>query len=91
MQTQSSSKFVSESSTNPIYTNSKRRNRRRSKPRVELFSIVEIPIVTMADNRTLEEMLQAPTECYGDAIVVPYILAENFEIRTGLLSLIQGN
>nr|GEU32434.1 reverse transcriptase domain-containing protein [Tanacetum cinerariifolium] len=39
----------------------------------------------------MEEMLQAPMEGYGDAIVVPDILAENFEIRTGLLSLIQAN
>nr|GFB01339.1 reverse transcriptase domain-containing protein [Tanacetum cinerariifolium] len=45
----------------------------------------------MADNRTMEEMLQAPMEGYGDAIVVPDILAENFEIRTRLLSLIQAN
>nr|GEX63646.1 hypothetical protein [Tanacetum cinerariifolium] len=45
----------------------------------------------MADNLTMEEMLQAPTEGYGDAIVVPNILAENFEIRTRLLSLIQTN
>nr|GEX34474.1 retrovirus-related Pol polyprotein from transposon TNT 1-94 [Tanacetum cinerariifolium] len=45
----------------------------------------------MADNRTMEEMLQAPTKGYGDAIVVPDILEENFEIRTGLLSLIQAN
>nr|GEY21775.1 reverse transcriptase domain-containing protein [Tanacetum cinerariifolium] len=88
MQTRSSSKFVSESSSNPISTNSKHRNRRRSKPRVEPFSI---PIVTMADNRTMKEMLQAPTKGYGDAIVVPDILAENFEIKTGLLSLIQAN
>nr|GEV42910.1 reverse transcriptase domain-containing protein [Tanacetum cinerariifolium]GEV83382.1 reverse transcriptase domain-containing protein [Tanacetum cinerariifolium] len=66
MQTRSSSKFVSESSSNPISTNLKHRNRRRSKPRVESFSI---PIVTMADNRTMEEILQAPTEGYGDAIV----------------------
>nr|GEZ48101.1 hypothetical protein [Tanacetum cinerariifolium] len=48
-------------------------------------------IVTMVDNRTTEEMLQAPTEGYGDAIVVPDILADNFEIRTGLLSLIEAN
>nr|GEZ23248.1 reverse transcriptase domain-containing protein [Tanacetum cinerariifolium] len=59
MQTQSSSKIISESSSNPISTNSKHRNRRCSKPRVEPFSI---PIVTMANNRTMEEMLQAPTE-----------------------------
>nr|GEY70107.1 reverse transcriptase domain-containing protein [Tanacetum cinerariifolium] len=45
----------------------------------------------MADNPTMEEMLQAPREGYGDAIVVPDIVAENFEIRTGLLSLIQEN
>nr|GFC15589.1 reverse transcriptase domain-containing protein [Tanacetum cinerariifolium] len=45
----------------------------------------------MADNRTMEEMLKAPTEGYGDAIVVPDILAENFEIKTDLLSLIQAN
>nr|GEU82072.1 reverse transcriptase domain-containing protein [Tanacetum cinerariifolium] len=45
----------------------------------------------MADNRTMEEMLQEPIEGYGDAIVVPDILAENFEIKTGLLSLIQAN
>nr|GEX02567.1 reverse transcriptase domain-containing protein [Tanacetum cinerariifolium] len=88
MQTRSSSKFVSESSSNLISTKLKHRNRRRSKPRVEPFSI---PIVTMADNRTMEEILQAPTEGYGDAIVVPDILAENFEIKTGLLSLIQAN
>nr|GEW45474.1 hypothetical protein [Tanacetum cinerariifolium] len=91
MQTRSSSKFVSESSTNLMSTNSKHRNRRRSKPRVEPFSIVEIPIVTMANNRTMEEMLQAPTERYGDAIVVPDILVENFVFRTWLLSLIQAN
>nr|GEV38767.1 reverse transcriptase domain-containing protein [Tanacetum cinerariifolium] len=45
----------------------------------------------MADNRTMEEILQAPTKGYGDAIVVPDIIAENFEIRIGLLSLIQAN
>nr|GEX73020.1 hypothetical protein [Tanacetum cinerariifolium] len=67
MQTRSSSKFVSEYSSNPISTNTKHRNQRRSKPRVEPF---HIPIVMMADNRTMEEMLQAPTEGYGDAIVV---------------------
>nr|GEX08439.1 retrovirus-related Pol polyprotein from transposon TNT 1-94 [Tanacetum cinerariifolium] len=66
MQTRSSSKFISESSSNPISINSKHRNQRHSKPRVEPFSI---PIVTMADNRTMEEMLQAPTEGYGDAVV----------------------
>nr|GEZ01509.1 hypothetical protein [Tanacetum cinerariifolium] len=38
----------------------------------------------MAD-RTMEELLQAPTEWYGEAIVIPEILAKNFEIKTNLL------
>nr|GEY09067.1 reverse transcriptase domain-containing protein [Tanacetum cinerariifolium] len=38
----------------------------------------------MAD-RTMEELLQAPTEGYGEAIVIPKILAENFETKTNLL------
>nr|GEX07137.1 DNA-directed DNA polymerase [Tanacetum cinerariifolium] len=44
----------------------------------------------MAD-RTMEELLQAPTEGYGEAIVIPEILVENFEIKTNLLQLIQTN
>ncbi|GJT45004.1 hypothetical protein Tco_0953719 [Tanacetum coccineum] len=31
-------------------------------------NLVELPIVTMADNRTMAELLQAPTEGYEDAI-----------------------
>nr|GEZ60290.1 ribonuclease H-like domain-containing protein [Tanacetum cinerariifolium] len=76
------------SSSNPISTNSKHRNRIRLKPRVEPFSIL---IVTMADNCMMEEMLQEPTKRYGDSIMVPDILAKFFEIKTGLLSLIQAN
>nr|GFA01171.1 reverse transcriptase domain-containing protein [Tanacetum cinerariifolium] len=44
----------------------------------------------MAD-RTMEDLLQAPTEGYGEAIVIPEILAENFEIKTNLLQLVQAN
>nr|GEW63676.1 reverse transcriptase domain-containing protein [Tanacetum cinerariifolium] len=44
----------------------------------------------MAD-RTMEELLQAPTEGYGEAIVIPEILAENFKIKTNLLQLVQAN
>nr|GEU75815.1 reverse transcriptase domain-containing protein [Tanacetum cinerariifolium] len=43
------------------------------------------------DDRTMEELLQAPTEGYGEAIVIPEILAENFEIKTNLLQLVQTN
>ncbi|GKA60136.1 hypothetical protein Tco_0759449 [Tanacetum coccineum] len=44
------------------------------------------PIVTMEDNRTMAQLLEAPTEGYEDAIVVPEINANNFEIKhvTGL-------
>nr|GEX65396.1 reverse transcriptase domain-containing protein [Tanacetum cinerariifolium] len=38
----------------------------------------------MAD-RTMKELLQAPTEAYGEAIVILEILAENFEIKMNLL------
>ncbi|GJV64039.1 reverse transcriptase domain-containing protein [Tanacetum coccineum] len=41
----------------------------------------------MADQRTMAELLQAPTEGYGDAIVTPAILAKNFELKHGLLNL----
>nr|GEZ13599.1 reverse transcriptase domain-containing protein [Tanacetum cinerariifolium]GEZ13602.1 reverse transcriptase domain-containing protein [Tanacetum cinerariifolium] len=47
-------------------------------------------IVLMAD-RTMEELLQAPTEGYGEAIVILKIHAENFEIKTNLLQLVQAN
>nr|GEX41282.1 reverse transcriptase domain-containing protein [Tanacetum cinerariifolium] len=45
----------------------------------------------MADNRTMEELLQAPTEGYGEAIVIPKINADHFEIKTNLLQLVQAN
>nr|GEZ49312.1 reverse transcriptase domain-containing protein [Tanacetum cinerariifolium] len=45
------------------------------------------PIVTMADQRTMAQLLQAPTEGYKDAIVVPAITADNFELKHDLLTL----
>ncbi|GJR92285.1 reverse transcriptase domain-containing protein [Tanacetum coccineum] len=36
------------------------------------------PTVTMADNRTMAQLLEAPTEGYEDAIVVPEITANNW-------------
>nr|GEV74276.1 reverse transcriptase domain-containing protein [Tanacetum cinerariifolium] len=84
MRTRSSSNLIVESFTIP-----KRRNRRRSKQIVEpeLQTIVETPIATMAKTCTMSELLQAPTEGYGDGIVIPAILVENFELKVGLLSL----
>ncbi|GKD12591.1 hypothetical protein Tco_1196998, partial [Tanacetum coccineum] len=43
----------------------------------------------MADNRTMAELLQAPTEGYEDAIVIPEINA-NFELKPGLINLVQN-
>ncbi|GJY74111.1 reverse transcriptase domain-containing protein [Tanacetum coccineum] len=88
MQTRSSSKFVGEPSTNPTSTIPKRRNRRRSIQRVKPFSLVETPVVMMADQRTMAELLRAPTEGYAEAIVVPLILAEHFELKHSLINLI---
>ncbi|GKG24387.1 hypothetical protein Tco_0395015, partial [Tanacetum coccineum] len=44
----------------------------------------------MDDNRTMAQFLEAPTEGYEDAIVVPEITAKNFEIKHGLLNIIQN-
>ncbi|GJZ08031.1 hypothetical protein Tco_0542314 [Tanacetum coccineum] len=83
MRTRSSSNLIAESSTTP-----KHHNRRRSKQRVEPFSLEETSVVTMANQRTMEELLQEPIEGYGDAIVTPAIPAENFELKHGLLNLV---
>ncbi|GJW31147.1 DNA-directed DNA polymerase [Tanacetum coccineum] len=68
----------------------RRRNRGRA-PNVvepELRTIVEV--APMAE-RTMEELLRAPTKGYGEAIVLPEINADHFEIKTNLLQLVQAN
>nr|GEX41745.1 reverse transcriptase domain-containing protein [Tanacetum cinerariifolium] len=95
MQTRSSSRLVSNASSNPTpstNSNPKGRDRRRSKQRVEEFNLDELspPIVMMADQRTMTQLLQAPTKGYEDAIVVPTITADNFELKYGLLTLVQN-
>ncbi|GJR00001.1 reverse transcriptase domain-containing protein [Tanacetum coccineum] len=63
--------------------------RRRRQPQVRQTSVESSnlekpdnpPIVTMADNRTMAQLLEAPTEGYEDAIVIPEITANNFEIQ----------
>nr|GEY21752.1 reverse transcriptase domain-containing protein [Tanacetum cinerariifolium] len=96
MQTRSSSRLVSNSSSNPTPStnpNPKGRNHRRSKQRLEEFNLDELspPIVTMADQRTMDQLLQAPTDGYEDAIIVPAITANNFELKHGLITLVQNN
>ncbi|GJY50033.1 reverse transcriptase domain-containing protein [Tanacetum coccineum] len=87
MRTRSSSNFVGDSSTNPTSTNPKHHNRRRSIQRVEPFALDETPIVTMADQHTMAELLCVPTEDYAEAIVVPPIPAEHFELKHSLINL----
>nr|GEZ75710.1 reverse transcriptase domain-containing protein [Tanacetum cinerariifolium] len=44
-------------------------------------------IDTMAGQRTMAELLRAPTEGYAEAIVVPSILAEQFELKHSLINM----
>nr|GEZ46367.1 reverse transcriptase domain-containing protein [Tanacetum cinerariifolium] len=44
------------------------------------------PESPMAENRTMAELLQAPTEGYEDAIVILEITANNFELKHGTSS-----
>nr|GFB54846.1 reverse transcriptase domain-containing protein [Tanacetum cinerariifolium] len=48
------------------------------------------PEVPMADNRTMAQLLQAPTVGYEDAIVIPETAATNFELKHGLINLVQN-
>ncbi|GKF42249.1 hypothetical protein Tco_0125591, partial [Tanacetum coccineum] len=88
MRTRSSSNLVGESSPNPTTSNPKRRNRRRSRQRVEPFSLVETLVVMMVDQRNMVELLRASTEGYAEAIVVPPIPAEHFELKHSLINLV---
>nr|GEY15063.1 DNA-directed DNA polymerase [Tanacetum cinerariifolium] len=68
----------------------KHSNRRRI-PNIFEPEIRTIKEIVLMVKRTMEELLQAPTEGYGEAIVISEILAENFEIKTNLLQLVQAN
>nr|GEZ42328.1 hypothetical protein [Tanacetum cinerariifolium] len=68
MRTRSSSSLPGDSSPNPTSSNPMRRNRRRSK---QHFILEESFVDTMADQRTMAELLHAPVEGYAEAIVVP--------------------
>lgn len=69
-----------------------RRHHRRSAPTSgSEIRIVSTSAVTMAEDRPMNELLQAPIEGYGDAIVVPAIVADNFELKTRLLNLLTSS
>nr|GEY48244.1 reverse transcriptase domain-containing protein [Tanacetum cinerariifolium] len=79
--------FPNNSSVTILRRQNKRRTPNVAEP--ELRNIIEV--APMADNRTMEELLQAPTEGYGEAIVISEINADHFEIKTNLLQLVQVN
>nr|GEY16463.1 hypothetical protein [Tanacetum cinerariifolium] len=45
----------------------------------------------MADQRTMAELLRAPTDGYAEAIVVPLILAEQFELNHNLINIMTSD
>ncbi|GKC89627.1 hypothetical protein Tco_1150276 [Tanacetum coccineum] len=67
--------------------NSNRQQQQVNPTFVEPFNLFEPienqapPIVTMDDTRTMDQLLEAPTVGYEDAIVVPEITADNFELK----------
>nr|GEY75989.1 reverse transcriptase domain-containing protein [Tanacetum cinerariifolium] len=81
------SNFYPSSSTATI----PRRSNRRHIPNIVELEIRTIEEIVPMVDRTMEELLQAPTKGYGEAIVIPEILAENFEIKKNLLQLVQAN
>nr|GEU94227.1 reverse transcriptase domain-containing protein [Tanacetum cinerariifolium] len=85
MRTRSKSYPINSDATIP------RRSNRRRVPNIVEPKIRTIEeIVPMADS-TMEELLQESTEGYEEAIIIPEILTENFEIKTNLLQLVQAN
>nr|GEX80851.1 reverse transcriptase domain-containing protein [Tanacetum cinerariifolium] len=65
----------------PITTNVTIPRRRQGKQTSNVVGPEIQTIVEMADNRTIAQMLQAPIEGYENAIVVPPINANNFELK----------
>nr|GEX29121.1 hypothetical protein [Tanacetum cinerariifolium] len=88
----SSSKLARDQTSNPTFSTNptpKGRIRRSSKQKVENSHFEEhlTPVATMTDNRTMAEMLRAPTEGCVEAIIVPPILAEQFELKHSLINM----
>ncbi|GJS71850.1 hypothetical protein Tco_0704691 [Tanacetum coccineum] len=83
-------------------TRSQSRNSNRQQQQVNLtfvepFNLMEPienqapPVVTMDNTRTMAQLLEAPTVGYEDAIVVPEITADNFELKHVCGNVDRGN
>nr|GEY50735.1 hypothetical protein [Tanacetum cinerariifolium] len=88
MRTRSSFNLHVVSHPNPSTSNPKCHNRRHSK---QPFILEESPVDTMADQRTMAELLRVPTEGYAEAIVVLPILAEQFELKHSLINMMTSD
>nr|GEZ04019.1 reverse transcriptase domain-containing protein [Tanacetum cinerariifolium] len=93
---ESSSKLTRDQTSNPtssMNTTPKGRICKSSKQKVENSNLEEHlpPVVTMADNRTMAEMLRAPTEGCAEAIVVPPILTEQFKLKHNLINMMTSD
>nr|GEZ97012.1 hypothetical protein [Tanacetum cinerariifolium] len=66
-------------------------HRVRTSPSKQPFILEESPIDTMADQRTMAKLLRAPTEGYAEAIVVPPIPAEQFELKHSLINMMTSD
>nr|GEZ85875.1 reverse transcriptase domain-containing protein [Tanacetum cinerariifolium] len=91
----SSSKLSRDQTSNPTSSTNptpKGRIHRSSKQKVENSNFEENlpPEVSMADNRTMAQLLQAPTEGYKDAIFILEIAATNFKLKHGLINRVQN-
>ncbi|GJT62340.1 hypothetical protein Tco_1005873 [Tanacetum coccineum] len=83
-------KSVQEPEAKCMRTRSQARNRNRRQQQITTV-IVEEPEITMADNRTMAQMLQAPIEGYEDAILDTFYNALNANDQDSLNSAAGGN
>nr|GEU72525.1 putative ribonuclease H-like domain-containing protein [Tanacetum cinerariifolium] len=92
----SSSKFARDQTSDPTSSTNptpKGQIHRISKQKIENSHFEEhlTPVATMTDNRTMAEMLRAPTEGCAEAIIVPPILAEQFELKHSLINMMTSD
>ncbi|GJU12491.1 putative reverse transcriptase domain-containing protein [Tanacetum coccineum] len=70
------------------------RSSNRRRPNLNQVQQEAIPLIPdpipMADDRPMAEQLQAPTGGFESAIVVPLINAQNFELKSSLINLVQN-
>ncbi|GJV85513.1 reverse transcriptase domain-containing protein [Tanacetum coccineum] len=69
----------------------RRQNRGRAPNIVEPSFVLSLEVAPMVETQNIRGATRAPTEGYGEAIVLPEISADHFEIKTNLLQLVQAS